>query len=224
MTDFETLEAILQRRHSCRAFLPTPLSRSVIEQILVATQRGASWCNAQPWKVHVVSGNALDNLRAALCARAESATPPAPELDWPREYRGVYQERRRECGWGLYRATGVQKGDREASLKQARENFRMFGAPHVAILTSEKLLGTHGVMDCGAWVANFLLSCTAMGVATIAQAALASYPDILHAHLDIAADRVIVCGISFGYEDTVHPANSFRTTRAPLGEVVSWVD
>ena len=149
---------------------------------------------------------------------------PAPELDWPQEYRGVYQERRRECGWELYRATGVQKGDREASLRQSRENFRMFGAPHAAILSSEKLLGTHGVMDCGAWVANFLLACTAKGVATIAQAALASYPDVLHEHLDIAGDRVIVCGISFGYEDTEHPANSFRTTRASQHEVVTWVD
>ena len=79
-------------------------------------------------------------------------------------------------------------------------------------------------MDCGAWVANFLLACTAAGVATIAQAALATYPDILREHLDIAADRVIVCGVSFGYEDTAHPANSFRTTRAPLGEVATWVE
>lgn len=224
MTDFEQLEALLQRRHSCRAFLPTPVPRGVIEQILTAAQRGASWCNAQPWKVHIASGKGLDKLRDALYVRAQGASRPAPELDWPREYRGVYQDRRRECGWELYRATGVQKGDREASLRQARENFRMFGAPHVAILSSEKLLGTHGVMDCGAWVANFLLACTAAGVATIAQAALATYPDILREHLDIAADRVIVCGVSFGYEDTAHPANSFRTTRAPLGEVATWVE
>jgi nitroreductase len=28
--------------------------------------------------------------------------------------------------------------------------------------------------------------------------------------------------ISFGYEDEAHPANGFRTGRAPLEEVVEW--
>lgn len=50
------------------------------------------------------------------------------------------------------------------------------------------MLGTHGVMDCGAWVSNFLLTCTANGLGAIAQA-----------------------------------ANRFRTSRAPLHEVVTWV-
>ena len=98
-----------------------------------------------------------------------------------------------------------------------------FGAPHVAIVSSDEALGTHGVMDTGAWVANFMLVGTALGVASIAQAALASYPEILRKHLDIATDRRIVCGISFGFEDTAHPANGFRTSRAPLEEVVTWV-
>jgi nitroreductase len=135
----------------------------------------------------------------------------------------VYQARRRECGWDLYRAVGIQKGDREASASQARENFRLFGAPHLAIVSSDESLGPHGVMDCGAWVSTFMLAATEQGVATIAQAALASWPAVLRKHLDIPDDRLIVCGISFGYEDMDHPANEFRTRRAPLEEVVTWV-
>ncbi|CAN5420055.1 hypothetical protein BH09PSE5_BH09PSE5_23330 [soil metagenome] len=91
-------------------------------------------------------------------------------------------------------------------------------------MTSESLLGTHGVMDCGAWVSNFMLAASALGVATIAQAAIASWPDVLRQHIDIAGDRSIVCGVWFGFEDSEHPANNFRTTRAPLDEVAFWVD
>jgi nitroreductase len=91
-------------------------------------------------------------------------------------------------------------------------------------VSSDEALGSHGVMDTGAWVANFMLAGQALGVASIAQAALASYPDILRRHLEIAAERRIVCGISFGREDTQHPANGFRLSRAPLDEVVTWVD
>ncbi len=78
-------------------------------------------------------------------------------------------------------------------------------------------------MDCGAWVSNFLLACAAQGLGAIAQAAIASWPDILRAHLSIPPERNVVCGISFGYEDDAHPANRFRTMRAPLHEVVTWV-
>jgi hypothetical protein len=30
----------------------------------------------------------------------------------------------------------------------------------------------------------------------------------------------MVCAVSFGYEDTEHPANSYRTNRAALHDVV----
>jgi nitroreductase len=216
------VDDLLKRRHSCRAFLPEPVPCDAIVRILTTAQRTASWCNAQPWHVQMVSGAPLQALREALMARAQRDTPARPELDWPREYRGVHQARRRECGWDLYRAVGVEKGNREGAAVQARQNFRLFGAPHLAIVSSDEALGTHGVMDCGAWVANFMLAATALGVATIAQAALASWPDVLREHLDIDADHRVVCGISFGYEDKVHPANRFRTSRAPLEEVVTW--
>ncbi|MGF6637354.1 nitroreductase [Paraburkholderia sp. MM6662-R1] len=222
--DFTCLDELLRRRHSCRAFLPQPVSRDVIRRILETAQRTASWCNAQPWQVHVMSGEPLESLRSDLMARASANLAPSPELDWPREYRGVHQTRRRESGWALYRATGVQKGDREAAARQGRENFRLFGAPHLAIVCSDDSLGTHGVMDCGAWVSNFLLAATAVGVSAIAQAALASWPDILRKHLDIGAENRIICGISFGFEDTEHAANSFRTSRAPIDDVVAWVE
>ena len=42
--------------------------------------------------------------------------------------------------------------------------------------------------------------------------------------LGIPAERLMVCGISFGYEDTQHPANSYRTSRAPIADVVKFVD
>ena len=46
----------------------------------------------------------------------------------------------------------------------------------------------------------------------------------VRSHFGIADDRLVVCGISFGYEDAAHPANSFRTRRAPLSEAVTWLD
>jgi len=102
-------------------------------------------------------------------------------------------------------------------------NFALFDAPHVAIITTDEALGEYGAMDCGGYVANFLLAAQANGVATVAQASLAMYPEVLREVLGIGPGRRVVCGISFGFEDTAHPANSYRTRRADLSETVQWI-
>jgi nitroreductase len=218
----DQFEQLLARRYSCRAFLPRPVGRGVIDRILEVAQRTPSWCNAQPWQVHITTGTATERLRAALLAHVPSHQP-APDYPFPREYRGVYLERRRECGFQLYDAVGVAKGDRAASAKQGMENYRLFGAPHALVVTTDEALGVYGVLDCGAWVNNFMLAAAAAGVACIAQAALAAHPKLLREFFGIGDDRRIVCGMSFGYEDANHPVNRFRTRRAARDEVARWV-
>lgn len=217
-----TLEELLRVRHSCRAFAPEPVPQETVARILALAQQAPSWCNVQPWQAIVTGPGETDRLREALYAHART-TAPASDLPWPRAYEGRYLERRRACGFGLYASVGVERGDKEGGARQALENFRFFGAPHVAIVTTEDALGTYGVLDVGGWVTAFMLAATRFGVATIAQAALASRSPFLREWFDIPAARRIVCGISFGYADTRHPANKFRTSRAPLAEAARFV-
>jgi len=218
------LELLLRRRHSCRAFLAQPVPREIITRILDIAQLTASWCNAQPWQLHIAGGPALARFSEALLSASADGQPARPDMPFPGQYPGVYLERRRDCGWRLYDSVGIARGDRAASVKQGRENFRMFGAPHMAIVSTPAAMGVYGAIDCGAYVSNFLLAAQSLGVASIAQAALASYPDLARRHLAIPPDRAVVCGISFGYEDASHPANAFRVGRASTSDTVVWVD
>lgn len=218
------LRKLLDDRHSCRGFLSKPVPRETIEEILSIAQRTASWCNAQPWRVILLSGEATDRFRTELLEHVSASPQATPDYPWPREYVGLALARRRECGFQLYDAVGIAKGDRAASAQQARENFRFFGAPHVAVITNDEALGLYGAVDCGAYVSSFMLAAQSFGVATIAQASLVTHGAFVRAYLGIPDDRRLVCGISFGYEDRDHPANRFRTRRAPLSEVVTWVD
>lgn len=220
--DDAALEDWLLARHSCRAFLPQPVPRATIERILTLAQRTASWCNCQPWQVAITEGDATRRLRDALERRAQ-VPGFTPDFPFPREYQGEYLARRRESGFQLYGAVGVPRGDREAYRRQEMRNFALFDAPHVAIITTDEALGEYGAMDCGGYVANFLLAAQANGVATVAQASLAMYPEVLREVLGIGPGRRVVCGISFGFEDTTHPANSYRTRRADLSETVQWI-
>jgi nitroreductase len=213
---------LLGERYSCRGFLPQEVGRETIGRILEMAQRTPSWCNAQPWQAHITSGGATERLRAALMAGVPACNAE-PEFPFPREYRGIYLERRRACGFQLYEAVGIARGDRDASAKQGMENYRLFGAPHAMVVSTDEALGVYGVLDCGAWVNNLMLAARSLGVASIAQAALATHPRILREFFGICEDRRIVCGMSFGYEDPQHPANKFRTRRAQTAEVVNWI-
>ncbi len=218
---YDALNDLLSTRHSCRAFRSDQVPRDVIEKILTAAQQVPSWCNAQPWQVVLTSGVETESFRAALQDEVTNGVPK-PDLPFPSAYTGVYQDRRRACGWALYEAVGVEKGDRTGSAQQMMQNFALFGAPHCAVLHSSADLGPYGAMDTGGYVTAFTLAAQALGVATIPQAAVASYGAFLHRYFDIPEDRIILCAISFGYSDTDHPANGFRTGRAGLNETVTW--
>lgn len=223
MTDELTaVEALLAERHSCRAFLPTPVPDEVVDRLFAAAQQTASWCNTQPWQVHLLGGEALARFSHALTEHVLSHEQ-TPDLDLP-EYEGASLERRRESGFGLYSALGIDRTDRAARGAQMLENFRFFGAPHTAIITTDRALGTYGAVDCGGYVSTLLLTAQALGLGSIAQAAIAMYSDFVREWLDLPEDRLVVCAVTFGYADPEHPANAFRTTRADLSSVVHRID
>lgn len=226
--DAQVISRLLTERFSCRAYRDEAVPHDVIETMLAIAQGAASWCNSQPWQVHVTEGEATERFREAFYNRAVAdakAGAMAPESDFPfpAAYTGVYKERQREVGWQLYEAVGVAYGDREASARQALENFRLFGAPHALVITTERDLGTYGVLDCGSYLGTLLLAAQSLGIAMIPQAAFANYSPLLHDFFDIPDNRAVVCGASFGFADMDHPANNFRSRRAAVEDAVTWL-
>ncbi|MFY9957381.1 nitroreductase [Bradyrhizobium sp.] len=218
------LEELLNERYSVRAFLPREVPRETIIHVLAVAQRTASWCNSQPWQVLIASGTAKERFRKLIHAEAASGAPEGHDFPPPREYLGVYLQRRRESGFQLYNTLGIARGDKAAYAKQALENYNFFGAPHVAIVHTDEPLGVYGAIDCGAYVGNFILAAQALGLGTIAQAALARQSGLIRRHFNLPDDRRVVCGISFGYADHAHKVNSYRTSRASVTDTVTFLD
>ncbi len=220
----DVLDRLSRERHSCRAFAAGKVPRETVEHILTFAQRTASDCNTQAWNIMVVGGPLLERLRSAMYAREASGAPQVYDIAPIEEYTGVYRDRRRACGWALYSAVGVQKGDRVSSRQQTLENFRFFGAPHLALVTTDATLGSRALLDCGGWITSFLLAAEALGVGAVPQASIAYRADVLREVLKLPAMRHVVCGIAFGWADEKHAANGYRTTRAPLQEVVEFCE
>jgi nitroreductase len=218
----EILGRLTKQRWSCRGFLPDDVPRATIEQILEIARATPSWCNTQPWHVHITEGAETDRFRVALAAHVGAHISEEPDFAFPEAYEGHYLDRRRASGWQLYESVGIAKGDRVASNQQMLKNFVLFGAPHVAVITTDRKLGVYGAVDCGLFVQTFLLAAHSLGIATIPQAAIASQAPFIRRHFALPDDRMVLLGVSFGFADESHPANGYRTPRQSVSELVTW--
>jgi nitroreductase len=138
----------------------------VIASVVEIARKTASWCNVQPWQLLIASRETTERFRQALMEHAKQANGVDSDIPFPAEYRGAFADRRREAGYRLYEALGIDRSEKERRAAQGFENFRMFGAPHVAIVTIPAELGPYAGVDCGAFIGSFLLAAHAHGVST----------------------------------------------------------
>jgi len=221
--DRQTLGRLMRTRFSCRAFLPDPIAEQTIARIVDAARWSASWSNTQPWEMLVTRPQTTQRLAERLTALARARTAAGPDVPYPPAFEGVYLKRRREVGFGLYAALGIAREDRAAREAHFVENFRFFGAPHVALMTMPADMGAYGALDVGNFLSAFMLAAHAEGVATIAQAALAQFSQAIREMFAIPRDRAFLCGVAFGRADKAHPANLYRAPRAAPEEFCRFV-
>jgi nitroreductase len=215
------LRTLYEARYSCRAYRDELVPIETVREILEIALQTPSWCNTQPWHATITSGEETDKFREHLSAAAQNSLG-IPDISPPERYEDVYRDRRRASGFALYDSLSIAYDDKDGRNLQMSKNFQFFGAPHVAIITSEAKLGPYGYVDTGAFVTSFLLAATSLGVGSIAQAAIAMHSDSVRDFLGIPESRRIVCAISFGYADEENPVNKFRTDRATVAEAADF--
>ncbi|MFL5167995.1 MAG: nitroreductase family protein, partial [Microvirga sp.] len=133
------VEAAIATRRSVRAFLPTPVPRALVERILDVAARAPSGTNMQPWRVHVLTGEAKERLSVALVrAHAEGAPHGAEYKYYPDQFFEPYLARRRKVGWDLYGLLGIARGETARMQAQHARNLVFFDAPVGMIFTIDR--------------------------------------------------------------------------------------
>lgn len=209
-------------RHAVRAFLPTPVGRATIEEILAVARRAPSGTNLQPWRVHVLTGVARQHLVDAVCAAYDAdESGHEPEYDYyPAEFFEPYLSRRRAIGLGLYGLLGIAKGDVARMRAQMRRNYEFFGAPVGLIFSIDRRMGRGGWLDYGTFLQNVMLAAGARGLDTCPQVAWLPYHRIIAGQLGFGEQEQLVCGMCLGHADPDAVENTLATTRAALEEFV----
>jgi len=201
------VDAAITSRRSIRAFLPTPVPRQTIEDILAVAARAPSGTNTQPWQVHVLTGGskvALSrDIRAAFDDPEERARHTEPYAYYPTEWRSPYIDRRRKVGWDLYALLGIGKSDKQRMHEQHGRNYQFFDAPV-------------GLM--------FTIGARARGLHTCPQAAFTQFHRIIGRHLSLAESQMVVCGMSLGHADWAAVENTLVTEREPVAGFTHYHD
>jgi nitroreductase len=217
-------EAIVTRR-SIRAFLPTPIPRATIEELLNLASRAPSGTNIQPWKVRVVAGEKRIALSKAMQAAIDRDGMDPYKREWnyyPQTWREPFVGRRRKIGWDLYGLLGLGKGDIATTKAQHRRNYDFFDAPVGLIFTLDEDLEIGSWLDLGIFIGTVMIAARGLGLDTCPQAALANMHPVLRAELGIPESEIIICGMAVGYEDKSAPENALVTERAKANEFATF--
>jgi nitroreductase len=217
------VDAAITSRRSVRAFLPTPVPRATIEQILAVASRAPSGVNTQPWKVTVLTGPAKEELSRRILAEhdaraaAGSTGADVGEYDYyPTEWAPPYIDRRRKIGWDLYGLLGIGKSDKARMHAQHGRNYRFFDAPVGLIFTIDRVLRQGSWLDYGMFLQNVMTAARARGLDTCPQAAFIGFYSLIEEVLQMPRTEMVVCGMSLGYADQTKPENRLVTEREPV--------
>lgn len=214
----------VKSRYSVRGYRPEPIPDQTVREVFDLARLAQSGTNNQPWHIAVVSGTACDDLRQRLCARFDTGDPGERDFPHPADpLPGALMERRRACGYSYYATMGVERSDREGRAAIARKNFELFDAPHAAFFSMPRSLGISGAVDMGILLQTVTLLMLDRGIGSIAQGALANYPDTVREVAKVPEDNGIVFGMSFGYEDPDALINTVRMPRESLDDIASFV-
>ena len=217
-------DALLQRK-STRAFLDKPVEPELISRLLESASHAPSGTNTQPWQVAVVTGKSKQQLQTKLEAEYRSGAESRICYQYyPLDWQSPYKERRLACGLQLYSTLDIKREDKQKQLDQRARNFRAFDAPVMLLFFIDKVMQTGSYMDYGMFLQSLMLAASEQGLATCPQAVLAEYPDIVKQHLEFDDDRVLICGMSLGYEDKTDIVNSYRTPREPVKSFTRFFD
>jgi nitroreductase len=224
----EAVDAAITSRRSVRAFLDKPVEREDIEKILEVAARAPSGTNTQPWKVHVLTGEAKsalsDAILAVYCDSKLNREHTEEYAYYPREWVSPFVDRRRKVGWDLYSLLGLTREDKAGMAAQHARNYRFFDAPVGFIFTIDRILEQGSWLDYGMFLQNVMVAARGRGLDTCPQAAFTQYHRIISEHLQIPANETVVCGMALGWADPEKIENTLVTEREPLSGFVRFVD
>ena len=189
--------------------------------------RAPSSMNTQPWHLHVVTGDALDKIRAGNSERNLAGVPPSREIPTHGKYEGVHRDRQGGIAKQLFAAMGIERHDAERRQDWVMRGFRQFDAPVSIVVCFDKDLGEKGDaiahFDLGAVTFGLVSAAWSRGLGCVINGQGIMQSPVVREHARIPDDQLIMTCVAMGFPNPDFPANSVISTRRPVEEVATFV-
>lgn len=216
---------VVMGRRSIRGYKPDPVPKAVITDVLEMAMRAPSSLNTQPWNFYVVTGDALDKIRAGNVERTLAGVADSREFRGGPGYEGVHRERQIEIAIQLFGAMGIERNDKEKRQDWVLRGFRQFDAPVSIVVTYDRSIhgSDIGPFDCGA-VTNALVNAAwSKGLGCVINSQGIMQSPVVREHANISDDQVIMICVAMGYPEDTFPANTVVSRRKSVEDGVTFV-
>lgn len=210
----------VKQRISTRAFLDKPIPKADVEAWLSDAQRAPSGGNLQPWRVIVLSGDALKDVikTAAESLAGDPRGEPTDRPIYPDYITDAQKARRFAVGEEMYAKLGIPREDKAARIQWFSRNFRFFDAPVAVFFILDTRVGHGQWAHTGMFMQTLALLAEERGWGTCMQECWGILRPTLKAHLGLDENEMVYCGMAVGFPDKANPVNDLYTARASLDE------
>jgi len=205
-------------RKSVRAFTDEIAPAALVQSLVLAASRAPSSKNTQPWKLILVQGQALENLRQDYMAAFNSGKAPTFEYKYSLDpLPEAFKKRATDLGKAFLTHKGIAREDKEKRKAHDGENYRFFGAKQVFFLAVNKDECAQGTfLDCGLFLQALITELHNKGLGCCPQYSVMAYPDLLRKHIPNSENLLFLLALPFGYPQAGSLVNAFESEREPL--------
>ena len=204
-----------------RKFTSRKVNEKLLAKIIKKAQLSPSLLNSQPWKVYMITGDALDALKKEVKAQIDNNVEPHEDfvkmlsLDWD-----SYPSQNMA-------AVGASQpyffNNKMELFSEANDN--MFNAQDVAFLTIPRTSPVWSVYDLGIFSQSIMLLALDEGLSIMPAHSMVSYPELVRKYGKIPEDELVGMAIGLGYQDNAAEVNDpkFYPDRLPFEKIYKLV-
>ena len=219
------LDQAITERRSIRGFTNQPVPKELLEEIITLANRAPSSMNTQPWHLHVLTGEPLEQVRKGNTERMLGGVKPTRDIEDYAEYEGEHRKRQIEIAVQLFEVMGIERGDKERRQDWVMRGFRQFDAPVSIVVCFDRSLMSNTIahFDTGAMTNSLVLAAWARGLGAVINGQGIMQSPVVREVAGIPEDQIILTCVAFGWPDKEFVANSVVSRRRPISNTTRFL-
>ncbi|MDF7683256.1 nitroreductase [Lactobacillus sp. ESL0679] len=204
-----------------RKFSNRKVSEKMLARVINKAQQSPSLLNSQPWRVYMVTGDALSNLRKDFEQNIKDGIKPHED------FATILS-----LNWDAYpsQSLATMGASQPYFFNNKSELFTnandtMFNAQDVAFLTIPKASPAWSVFDLGIFAQSIMLLALDEGLSIMPAHSMVSYPELVRKYAQISEDELVGMAIGIGYKDNSAEVNDpkYYPPRLPFEKIYKLV-